>query len=154
MPLAALVVLGAFLVMVVTGLSLWLRPAGFEASGLRHAVWRSIHINTGLVFLAGVAFHTVYNWKTLARYLRPAKPRGLRWPRELSLALLLVGVIVVGAALDLPPVSNDRRCPVQGGANHRGANHAGRAKSITQESHVSYPHSHPRPKSAESAPWG
>ncbi len=108
----ALLTTFTFVVMVITGVVLYIEPHGrvaywtnWRLLGLGKNHWDGIHIVTSFVFLIAAGFHTYFNWKQLVRYLSGKVREGLRQWRELGIAAAIVTVSVVGAAASWIPFS-------------------------------------------------
>jgi hypothetical protein len=101
-----------FLIMSVTGLALYVMPAGrvaywihWEMIGLSKDGWGNIHILSSILFIVAGAFHIGLNWKPLMNYFRDKVRRGLRLRRELALASILSAWIVASSLWPFPPLS-------------------------------------------------
>jgi len=106
----ALLAAFSFLVMVVTGVVLYVEPHGrvaywtdWRLLGLGKQHWDGIHIVTSLVFLVASALHIYLNWKVLLRYLGARVHQGSRRLREMAVALVLVALVAAGAAAGWQP---------------------------------------------------
>lgn len=99
----------SFLIMVLSGLVLYLTPRGRYANwndwswwGLAKEQWSSMHMTMALLFLAAIAVHIWFNWRILVSYIKrrgaAAKPR---W-RELVIAVAVTGFVVLGTLGDAP----------------------------------------------------
>lgn len=101
-----------FVVMVITGIVLYVEPHGrvaywtnWRLLGLGKDDWDGIHIVTSFFFLIAVGFHTYFNWKQLVRYLSGRARQGARQWRELAVAAGLVTIGCVGATASWAPFS-------------------------------------------------
>lgn len=101
-----------FLVLALTGIVLYIEPHGRVAFwtwwrflGLSKGQWDGIHIILGWTFIVMAGLHTYLNWGPLVRYLRGRVAVGFRLRWELGLASALTVLLILGAALNLPPVS-------------------------------------------------
>jgi hypothetical protein len=101
-----------FLIMSVTGLVLYVVPAGrvaywtfWELIGLSKTDWGNIHILSSILFIVAGAFHIYFNWKPLMYYFKEKARKGIRLRRELLIASVLSVVIIVGSIWPFPPLS-------------------------------------------------
>jgi len=99
----ALLTAFSFLVVLLTGLVLYVEPYGrvaywtdWRLLGLNKDQWDGIHIVTSFVFLVSAALHVYYNWKPLVRYLSGRIREGVRRWRELMLASGIIVLSMVG----------------------------------------------------------
>ena len=111
--LISLLTLAGFIVMGITGIILFITPAGRIAYwtdwtflGLDKTQWGNIHIVSSLVFLLAGIVHTWLNWKPLKGYLAGRGAQGFRISRETAIAGVLAIFLIVGAALELPPLGS------------------------------------------------
>lgn len=102
-----------FFVLGITGIILFISPAGRIAywtnwtfAGLTKTQWGNIHIVSSLIFLIAGIFHTWLNWKPLTGYIRDRIRGGFRFSRELGIALCIALFIIVGSALEIPPIGS------------------------------------------------
>jgi hypothetical protein len=109
---ASLVITIAFLVIAVTGIGLYVSPAGRIANwsgwtlmGMTKANWQGVHMVFGFVFVAMAAWHLFFNWRALMTYLRSRAHAGLSRPRELALASLASVALIVLTLANVTPVS-------------------------------------------------
>ncbi len=102
----------AFLVMVVSGVVLYVAPRGRVANwtewsvlGLDKEQWSDLHMAAAVLFLAVVVLHIIFNWRVLVNYVcsRPARPRARL--RELAAAGILTVMVAAGTISELPPFS-------------------------------------------------
>jgi len=101
-----------FVVMVVSGVILFLAPSTRVAREVNWQVWRlakgdwqNLHLVFSALFLVVATVHTVFNWRPMLNYLkmRATERRGIRWE---WLAALVLGVLVwMGTRCELPPFS-------------------------------------------------
>ena len=94
--LVSLTALLTFLLLVLTGVVLYIVPqgrvaywSGWTLWGLSKTQWTSFHINLALLFLIAGALHVYYNWKAITTYLRDRLKRMVVLTREFVLALLI-----------------------------------------------------------------
>lgn len=105
-----LVIAFCFLVLVFTGIVLYIEPHGRVAYwtewrflGLGKQHWDGVHMVAALLFLMASVFHLYLNWKPLKRFLQCRLRQGVGRVREMALALLLVVLCSVGAASGWQP---------------------------------------------------
>jgi len=99
-----------FLTLVISGVMLFLSPPGRVAHwtdwtllGLDKEEWGAVHIIVAIAFLTGSLFHLLkFNWKVFLHYLR-TKRNGFQHGKELSAALGLSTVVVIGTLAQMPP---------------------------------------------------
>ncbi len=111
--LISLLTLAGFIIMGTTGIILFITPAGriaywtdWTCLGLDKTQWGNIHIVSSLVFLLAGIVHTWLNWKPLKGYLAGRRAQGFRISRETAIAGALAVFLIVGAALELPPLGS------------------------------------------------
>lgn len=99
------------LLIALSGIVLYLTPRGRVAhwtnwtlAGLGKEQWASLHMTGAVLFIVVVLLHLFFNWKVLLGYLRLRRVPGLRLKRELSAALLLGLLLVVGTLAGAPPL--------------------------------------------------
>lgn len=99
------------LLIALSGLALYLTPRGRVAhwtnwtlAGLGKEQWASLHMTGATLFMVVVVLHLFFNWKVLLGYLRLRRIPGLRLKRELSAALILGVLLVVGTLTGAPPL--------------------------------------------------
>lgn len=103
-------IVGTFLVLLLSGFILYVAPKGRVANwtgwavvGIDKEQWGGIHINMALLFLGVSALHLFYNWKVLVNYLHSRKERQFRRGKELLAAVVVVGVFGVGTVAEWMP---------------------------------------------------
>ena len=101
-----------FLIMSVTGLVLYIVPAGriaywvgWELIGMTKTDWGNIHILSSILFIVAGSFHTYFNWKPLMNYFKDKARKGVKLRRELSISSLISIWIIVSAIWPFPPLS-------------------------------------------------
>ena len=102
----------AFVMLVVSGLVLYISPPGRVANwtnwsiwGLTKTEWTNLHLSFMVVFLVTEVFHLFYfNWKLFWSYLKAKTQGGMRFQRELGLALAVSAVLLVGTQAKVPPI--------------------------------------------------
>lgn len=99
-PFTSVLILGCFVLLILSGGVLFLAPPGRVANwtnwtmlGLTKHDWGDVHIWFGALFLAGGLAHLFFNWRPLVSYFknRVARPTGFRW-EWVAAGLLCLGV--------------------------------------------------------------
>jgi hypothetical protein len=101
----------AFLVMLVSGLVLYISPPGRVANwtdwnlfGLSKRGWQNQHVMFGFAFIVLSIFHLfVINWKAFLSYIKSKASKDLNHPAELAASLILFVALAVGTFWHLPP---------------------------------------------------
>ncbi len=107
----AFLLLWAFVVLLVSGLVLYVAPPGRIANwtdwrflGLTKGQWESVHTILSFAFVIGGFFHILkFNWKVLLNYLKKKAVSGLRYRRELLTSAVLSVFFLAGSAAEIPP---------------------------------------------------
>jgi hypothetical protein len=109
--LTSLCSLVSFILLVFTGMILYIEPHGRVAYwtkwnflSLEKDQWGNIHIFSGLLFLVAGGFHLYYNWQPLIRYLSGRIETGFRYQRELVVSSLIFLWIIASGIWSLPPL--------------------------------------------------
>jgi hypothetical protein len=84
----------AFLIVVVTGLVLWLSHSP-QTFGLGKGAWKHTHIFTSLLLLVAGVLHLILNWRAYCNYWWQRTAWRFQQKRELALALGITLLIVV-----------------------------------------------------------
>jgi hypothetical protein len=99
------------LVLLISGIVLFVAPSGRIANATDWALfwlgregWVNLHNVFAILFIAGVAWHLVFNWKPLSNYVVSRASHHLNLKREMLAAAAVVLVLVVLVAQDVPPV--------------------------------------------------
>lgn len=110
--LVSVVVMLSFLLMIISGVGLWIAPPGRIANwtdwtvfGLRKGEWADLHLWFGVVFVVASGFHVVLNWRPLLGYFKSKLTRQFGFRREWLAALLLCAMVFGGTRLEFPPFS-------------------------------------------------
>ena len=110
--IASLTAALSFLLMVLTGIILYIVPHGRVAYwvdwrlwGLSKSDWGNIHINFGLLFLTALSLHIYYNWKPLVSYLRGKSKQIRVFTPEFNVAIVVTIGFAVGTCFLVPPFS-------------------------------------------------
>lgn len=101
-----------FILLVVTGLMLYIVPAGRVANwvnwtllGLTKTQWGNIHILAGFMLMIAGFFHIYFNWKPLKHYFYSKVQQGINLKKEMAISAVISIVLVVAAIGDYPPFS-------------------------------------------------
>ena len=99
------------LILLVSGIVLFIAPGGRVASTaqwellwLDKGAWVNLHNAFAILFVAGLVWHLVFNWKALSNYVVSRATHHLNLKREMLAAVAIIFVLVVLAAQELPPV--------------------------------------------------
>jgi hypothetical protein len=103
----------AFLMLLISGIVLYISPAGRVANwtswniwGLSKTQWTNLHLTFMVIFIITGVLHLFYfNWKLFWSYLKTKTPAGFKFKPEMSAAIILFIVLVVGTQLKIPPMS-------------------------------------------------
>ncbi|MCX8156870.1 MAG: DUF4405 domain-containing protein [Verrucomicrobiae bacterium] len=108
--LTSVLVLAGFIILVVTGIMLFVSPPGRVANwtnwtllGLTKKQWTALHVCFSALFLGVSVVHLLLNWRPMVGYFkdRLAGRLGFRW--EWATALLLCAGVAVGTHFAWPP---------------------------------------------------
>ena len=111
--MTSVLVTTSFLILVFSGLILFLSPPGRVANwtnwailGLRKQEWIGLHIWFSLLFLLVALVHVFFNWRPLVNYFKNRVTRrvGFRW--EWLAALAICGGVYLGTRAGVPPFSS------------------------------------------------
>jgi len=109
--LTSLLALAGFLMLVVTGIMVYIAPQGriaywvdWRFGGLTKTHWGNIHIISGLLFMVAGSFHIYFNWKPLLNYLKGRMGAGVHRRRELVVTVALAVALVAGSIAGVPPL--------------------------------------------------
>jgi hypothetical protein len=110
--LVSFLTLFGFLIMSLTGLVLYVMPAGrvaywinWKMISLTKDGWGNIHILSSVLFIVAGGFHIGLNWKPLMNYFRDKIRNTVRLRRELIISSVLALWIVVSSIWPFPPLS-------------------------------------------------
>jgi hypothetical protein len=99
------------LVLLISGIVLFVAPSGRIANATGWALlwlgkdgWVNLHNVFAVLFVAGLVWHLVFNWRPLSNYVVSRASHHLNLKREMLAAAAVVLVLVVLVALDMPPV--------------------------------------------------
>ena len=108
--LTALFSLSGFILMTVTGIILYIEPAGriaywtdWQLFGLDKSQWGNIHIISSFLWVVAGAFHLYFNWNVLMAYIYRKAKAGRRLKRELVTAVVVTVIVCVGSVIPIQP---------------------------------------------------
>jgi hypothetical protein len=111
--LTSFLMLAGFLMMVISGVVLYIVPQGriaywvdWRLLGLTKADWGHIHTVAGLSILISAAFHIWFNWRALWHYAYDKVSQGLRKKREMAIAAIVTLVVVGSSIWVIPPLGS------------------------------------------------
>lgn len=98
-------------ILLISGIVLFIAPSGRIANATQWALfwldkddWVNLHNVFAIVFVAGLIWHLVFNWKPLSNYVVSRATHHLNLKREMLAAAAVLLVLVVLVAQNLPPV--------------------------------------------------
>ncbi len=107
----SLYVVISFVVMIVTGLVLFVAPPGRVATwaewtlgGLTKVQWQALHTTFTTFFVVAAAFHVYFNWRILVSYLKNKFHQGVPRKRELGWSAAAALALVTLTLGQVPPV--------------------------------------------------
>ena len=68
--------------------------ANHQASGL-HWITMGLHNVASIVFAISALLHIKFNWKAILNYIQDKKAKVLRYPKEMAIAGITLGVLLV-----------------------------------------------------------
>lgn len=102
----------SFIVMIVTGIVLYIAPPGRIAHwveltilGLTKEQWQALHTIFTFLFIIAGAFHIYFNWKPFKIYLRTRMQQKVKIRKELIWSAVLSFMIFGLVLADVPPFS-------------------------------------------------
>jgi hypothetical protein len=108
----SLILIFSFLIMLVTGLLLFVVPPGrisywanWTFAGLTKEQWGNLHITSGLMGLIAALFHIYFNWKPIMQYLKNRQREFRVFTVDFNVALLITLFVTLGTAYEMPPFS-------------------------------------------------
>ena len=111
--LTSLFSVSGFILMVVTGVVLYIAPQGRIAYwtdwhfwGLNKVQWGNIHVVASFLWVVAGAFHLYFNWNVLTAYIYKKARGGWRLKKELALTLGVTIVVVIFSIYPVPPFSS------------------------------------------------
>jgi hypothetical protein len=101
------------LILLISGIVLFIAPSGRIANATHWALlwldkdgWVNLHNVFAILFVAGLIWHLVFNWKPLSNYVVSRASHHLNLKREMLAAAAVALVLVVLVAQNLPPVAS------------------------------------------------
>ena len=98
-------------ILLISGIVLFIAPSGRIANTTQWALlwldkdgWVNLHNVFAILFVAGLIWHLVFNWKPLSNYVVSRATHHLNLKREMLAAVAVLLVLVVLVAQNLPPV--------------------------------------------------
>ncbi len=98
-------------VLLISGMVLFIAPSGRIAKATQWAVlwldkgaWVNLHNVFAILFIAGLIWHLVFNWKPLSNYVVSRATHHLNLKREMLAAVAVILALVALAVQELPPV--------------------------------------------------
>jgi len=111
--LTSVVVMLSFLLLMVSGVGLWVAPPGRIANwtdwrilGLRKGEWANLHLWFGVLFVMASGVHLALNWRPLLGYFKSKVTRQLGFRREWLTAGILCAAVFAGTRMEIPPFSS------------------------------------------------
>jgi hypothetical protein len=108
----SLLLAAAFSILGFSGIILYLTPRGRVANwtgwtmlGLEKQGWQAVHINCALLFLIVAGLHLYLNWSVFWCYIKKKGSLTLNLKLEMLMAVLLAGLVLVGAIIRIQPFS-------------------------------------------------
>ena len=99
------------IVLLISGIVLFIAPSGRIANATHWALlwldkdgWVNLHNVFAILFVGGLVWHLVFNWKPLSNYVVSRATHHLNLKREMLAAVAVLLVLVVLVAQNLPPV--------------------------------------------------
>ncbi len=103
----------SFLTMTITGIILYLAPAGRVAFwsnwtflGFTKKEWEALHTLFSFVWVVIATYHIIYNWKPLMAYMRRKVSGTAKYTREFFYATIFTLIVFVGTYYEIPPFSS------------------------------------------------
>ena len=111
-PFTSFLLFFSFLGLSVTGIILFISPAGRVANwtdwnvwGLSKTEWTRLHLAFMVIMLIPGIFHLFwFNWRIFWSYLKTKASRGVRYKWEFGASVLLTLVLIFGMLGQIPPV--------------------------------------------------
>lgn len=99
------------LILLISGIVLFIAPSGRIAAAtkwtllwLNKDAWVNLHNVFAILFVVGLIWHLVFNWKPLSNYVISRASHHVNLWREMLAATAIVVLLVVLVAENLPPV--------------------------------------------------
>ncbi len=111
--ITSLTALASFSALILTGIILYIVPAGrvaywsnWKLWGLSKTDWGNVHINLGFLLLISILLHLYYNWKPMISYMKNRAKQVRVFTPDFNVALILTAVVVGGTLAGVPPMSS------------------------------------------------
>lgn len=108
--LTSFVVLETFLLLLITGIVLYITPQGrvarwsdWRVLGLSKEQWSGIHMAIAAIFIVASVFHIYFNWRVLISYFKKKLQRGFHLKIEFAVATALTVLAVATTLYEVPP---------------------------------------------------
>jgi hypothetical protein len=108
--LISLTTMWSFLLLVLTGVVLYVVPPGRVAywsvwhwMGLSKTQWGDLHVTSSALFCIVGIWHIYFNWAPILQYLKGRRAQGRLPSVELVVSLALTAVLCIGTYMDWPP---------------------------------------------------
>jgi len=102
----------SFIILFLSAICIYVSPSGgisreinWKLLSLSREAWRGMHITFSIVFFVFIIFHLIYNWKVLLAYLKNKLTKKLVIKKEFSIALLIVGILLIFSVFQWFPFS-------------------------------------------------
>jgi predicted DNA-binding protein YlxM (UPF0122 family) len=110
--IVSLILIFAFILLLMTGIVLYIVPAGriaywadWKFIGLTKEQWGDLHIISGILGLTAGFIHIIYNWKLIVQYLKNRKKELRFFNTNFNTALLITVIFCLGTYFQIPPFS-------------------------------------------------
>ncbi|MEA3490981.1 MAG: DUF4405 domain-containing protein [Campylobacterota bacterium] len=111
--ITSLLMLWSLLMMVYTGIVLYIAPHGrvaywtdWELFGWSKDQFAQIHTTFMVLFVIATILHIYYNWKPLTGYMKNRLKQFIFFTKEMLVALLISLLFLLGTLYSIPPFSN------------------------------------------------
>lgn len=109
--LTSLLLVWMFLVLLVSGVVLYLAPPGriahwthWRLLGLTKEAWQAVHTVSSLVFVVGGLLHLLkFNWGAVTSYLRRSRQGHPAFFGSVIASAAIAAVVIVGTVAEVPP---------------------------------------------------
>jgi len=109
--LTSFLVAAGFLLMVVSGLVLYIMPHGriaywtnWQFISLTKDQWGYIHVLSSYLFAGAGIFHLYLNWRPFVNYIVDRVRGGIKLKKELFITIIVLSVILLSSIYRLPPL--------------------------------------------------
>ena len=106
----SLLLFGAFVLMTLSGIGLYIAPRGSVARGMEWTFlaltrddWTAIHSSLSVLALIATGFHLYYNWTVFWQYIKRKAQAAINLKWELAVALVICAVTFLGTLWAVPP---------------------------------------------------